>query len=150
MVEEKGNILGKPFAMVKYTYPKKIHGSTDAYLDLIKNWDDAEMHLFKQYKALLLDNDDQILAKITFPREFKFTVKLISSILNKIFDIAKANGATQIIIGQNSTLENVLPTRTEKDMALAIKKISESEHIPVSDQIILSGSSYYSFKKNGL
>jgi DNA repair protein RadC len=136
--------------MVKYTDPQKIEGPTDAYLGLVKNWDEYEMHSYKQFKALLLDSEDRIIAKLTFPRHVKFTHKYINSILNSIIGIAKDNGAAQIIIGQNNPLRNILPTPSEKEIAAEIKKISESEHMPVYDQIILSGSSYYSFKKNGL
>ena len=117
---------------------------------MLKNWDEHEINSFKQYKALLLDSEDRIIAKLTIPRHVKFTIKHMNSILNNIISIAKSNGASQIIIGQNNPLKNILPTPSEKEIAAEIKKICESEHMPVYDQIILSGSSYYSFKKNGL
>jgi DNA repair protein RadC len=150
MIDEVENASGSSIAIMKYDNPQKIEGPTDAYLGLVENWDDHEMYSYKQYKALLLDSDDRLIAKLTLPRQVKFTTRHINSILNRIIDIAKSNGATQIIIGQNNPLRNILPTPSEMEMAAEIKKISELEHMPVYDQIILSGSSYYSFKKNGL
>jgi len=136
--------------IVKYKHPKTVTRPVDAYLGLLKNWDDQELSVIRRYKALLLDQEDKVIAKLSFPKEFQFLKKTIKSIMSDLFYVAKTNGASKIIIGQNSLKDKIIPSEEEQRLAIIIKNAGQEENIPVADQIIFTGSMYYSFKKNGL
>jgi len=149
MNEVKKNTSQDSITIVRYTHPQLISRPSDAYLGLLKNWNQAEISATRQYKALLLDKEHRLIAKLSLPKKFHLIKSNIKSALTHLFDVAKMNGAAEIIIGQNSPNNEIIPTAGEKEMAMLIKAAGAEMEMPVSDQIILTESSYYSYKKNG-
>ena len=123
-----------------------VEDTLETYLGFIKNWDQETLDHVKEIKALGLDEHKNVLFEITV----KVSAKNLQEDMEEALRIAKKHHAKMVVFGLNQPNKQVYPNLKEKTLARKILSFAKNLEMPIKDQLVVSGSSFYSFAENGL
>ncbi len=124
-----------------------VKSSNDAFQILMNNWDKDTIDFVEQFKVLYLNRGNGVLAIYELSRG-GLTATVADHRL--IFAAALKLNATAIILCHNHPSGNLTPSSADKMITTKIKNAGILLDILVSDHIILTSESYFSFADEGL
>ncbi|MEO6931461.1 MAG: JAB domain-containing protein [Chitinophagaceae bacterium] len=125
----------------------KISGSKDAYEIFKQEWDPGKMDLCEQFKILLLNRANRVLAI------FEVSSGGITGTVadpRLIFAAALKINAVSIILSHNHPSSNLKPSTADENLTKKIKQAGDCLDIKILDHIIISSEGYLSFADEGL
>lgn len=132
---------------VKASLRPQITTSKDAYEVLMKYWDDSKIEFVEQFKVLLLNRANKVIA-ICEVSSGTSSGTVVDP--KTIFVAALKGNASGVILAHNHPSGNLTPSQADikltKDMVAAGKFL----HIPVLDHIVMTSEAYFSFADEGL
>lgn len=121
----------------------KINNLSEAFREMLKDWNDDSLGAIKEYRAIGLDNENRIVCKLSLPKT-RFTINVLS-----LLDEAKRENATKVIIGENALMGSVMPSEGKVDFVNKLNDYGAKKGLLVVDQLILNNRSYFSLLNNG-
>lgn len=142
-------------AEVKLSYKKpndhndrpKIKHSRDLYNVLRSTWDEETLEYFEQFKVLMLDHTNTVLA--LYEVASGCTTKVLVD-TKLVFTAALLANAHNIIICHNHPSGKLVPSNPDKDMTAKIKQAGDAIGIALLDHLIITTEGYLSFADEGL
>eukprot|EP00160_Parvularia_atlantis_P007201 Unigene16369_Nuclearia_a/m.48510 Unigene16369_Nuclearia_a/g.48510 ORF Unigene16369_Nuclearia_a/g.48510 Unigene16369_Nuclearia_a/m.48510 type:complete len:145 (-) Unigene16369_Nuclearia_a:42-476(-) len=122
--------------------PIDVKESSDAFYEIIDNWDRNELLFSKGYRILFLNNQNKLIKKV------KSDSADISDLIVDICSIAKDVDSSKIIIGENSLYGTLGPNESMKKKNEKIRFMALDNGISILDQLIVTKNSFYSFARN--
>lgn len=116
----------------------------DAYHILMHHWED-DINLLERSKVLLLDTGGRVIGFSNLSQGGINGTVVDSRIL---FSLALQSLATAIIIAHNHPSGNVNPSEADKQLTIRLKRAGEDLDIKVTDHLIVSPGSFYSFESD--
>ena len=112
------------------------------------NWLQTGIGLMKQeaFLAVFLDIRNQITG---YSQVFKGTATSAHIQAREIYHEALRHDACQLIVAHNHPSGAVQPSQADISVTEDLRKAGRLMNIPLLDHVIVSGSSYYSFRENG-
>ncbi len=132
---------------VKASERPMISTSKDAYEVLKQCWDENKIDLLEQFKILLLNRSNKVLA-VYEVSSGGITGTIADPRL--IFTAALKVNTVSIILAHNHPSGNLKPSRADEELTSKIKEAGKFLDIKVLDHIVLSSDSYFSFADEGL
>jgi len=132
---------------VKASERPQVKESKDAYELLLKNWDEGKLDFVEQFKVLLLNRANKVLA-IYQVSSGGITGTVADPRL--IFTAALKANADSIVLAHNHPSGNLKPSRMDEEITSKIKQAGSFLDIKVMDHIIISSEGYFSFADEGL
>jgi DNA repair protein RadC len=132
---------------VKPSQRPQIQCSNDSYEVLLKTWDINKIELIEQFKILLLNTRQKVLGI------HEISTGGISGCVadpRLIFASALKAGATGIILSHNHPSGSLNPSNADIQLTRKIAEGGKLLDIVVSDHLIISLESYYSFADEGM
>jgi DNA repair protein RadC len=125
----------------------KITSSRDAYSILKSLWNENTIELHEEFKVLLLNRANRVLAVYDVS-----SGGVAGTVADpKLIFIAALRGlASSIIIAHNHPSGNLRPSQQDIDLTKKIREGGKLLEIQVSDHIIVTNESYYSFADEGM
>lgn len=125
----------------------QITSSRDAYILLLKAWDDSKLDLVEEFKILLLNRARRVLGLVSISSGGMTNpiadVRLILAIALKL-------AAISVILSHSHPSGNIKPSQADIDLTAKIVKAATIMDIQISDHIIVTREKYYSFADEGL
>lgn len=132
---------------VKASERPMVSTSKDAYEVLKQCWDDNKIDLLEQFKILLLNRGNKVLA-VYEVSSGGITGTIADPRL--IFTAALKANTVSIILAHNHPSGSLKPSRADEELTSKIKEAGKFLDIKVLDHIVLSSDSYFSFADEGL
>ncbi|MEQ8470021.1 MAG: JAB domain-containing protein [Marinoscillum sp.] len=134
---------------VKLTYKNKIRAkdrpkitcAKDAYDLFIKSWDDTQIELVEEAKAMFLDRQLRLMS-ISSISKGGFSETVVD--LRLVFAIALKRRASGIIIAHNHPSGSLRPSRADIALTNQFQKAGEILRIPLEDHLIITKEAYHS------
>ncbi len=132
---------------VKASERPMVSTSKDAYEVLKHCWDENKIDLLEQFKILLLNRGNKVLA-VYEVSSGGITGTIADPRL--IFTAALKANTVSIILAHNHPSGSLKPSRADEELTSKIKEAGKFLDIKVLDHIVLSSDSYFSFADEGL
>lgn len=126
---------------------QKVNMSTDAYNVLLPTFRDGTIEYKEYFKVLFLNQASEVIGYATISEG---GITETSADVRIILQGALLTNATQIILAHNHPSGNLHPSMEDISLTKRIAEACKVMRIRLTDHIIMSGSSYYSFATEGL
>jgi len=121
--------------------------SREAFIILLKTWDEAVIDLREEFKVMLLGTGGKILGI------YKASTGGISETtvdIRLIFAAALKAAASSLIVAHNHPSGNLKPSKADEIITQKIRQAGELLNIPLRDHLIITRDDYFSFADNGM
>ncbi|KUO69811.1 MAG: DNA repair protein [Lutibacter sp. BRH_c52] len=125
----------------------KVTRSIEVYKVFQNTWNFDLIELQEEFKILLLNNANEVLGIHNLARG---TSSGVNVDLKLLFSIALKTCATSVIIAHNHPSGNLIPSQSDKDLTLKIKKIGELLDIKLLDHLIVTKEGYCSLSDESI
>ena len=132
---------------VKASQRPSISTSSDAYKILLQIWDHDKIDLVEQFKVLLLNRANKVLA-VYQVSSGGITGTVADPRL--IFTAALKSNAVSLVLSHNHPSGNLKPSRADEELTNKVRNAGAFLDIKVIDHIIISSEGYLSFADEGL
>ena len=155
MEKELKELIRSKVAEVELVYKSKvksseriqISGSKDSYDVFSALWNDDELELREQFKAIYLNRANKIVGFYEVSSGgITATIADTRLILKAALDLL----ACSMLIAHNHPSGNLKPSKADEELTQKIKVAAEFHDIKLLDHIILSDQGYYSFADEGI
>lgn len=136
--------LGKRKVATKHHFAKSLNDSKSIF-DLISP--ELVDKVVEEFWVVMLNNANKLIKK-----QIISTGGMCNTIADSrvIFKIALENNATKIVLVHNHPSGEAQPSKQDIDITKKLKAAGDSLDIAVTDHLIVSGATYYSFLDSGL
>jgi DNA repair protein RadC len=125
----------------------KVTRSEEVYKVFLNSWNFDLIELQEEFKILLLNNANEVLGIHSLARG---TSSGVNVDLKLLFSIALKTCATSVIVAHNHPSGNLVPSQSDKDLTLKIKKSGELLDIKLLDHLIVTKEEYCSLSDEGI
>jgi len=132
---------------VKPSERPKLTSAIDAFHFLVQTWDPNKLEFIEQFKVLLLNRAMKVLG--IYEVSSGTTVGCIVDAKLVLCAAIKAN-ASNLILCHNHPSGNLNPSESDKSITQKLKMASTYHDFKITDHIIISKESYFSFAEQGL
>src|SRR5665213_863077 len=132
---------------VKASERPRIMDSKDAYKILIHCWDLNRIELLEEFKILLLNQANRVLG--IYPLSSGGITGTVAD-PRLIFGAAIKACAVSLILSHCHPSGNLKPSRADEELTTKIKMAGQLLDIKVTDHLIVTRDSYFSFADEGL
>lgn len=124
-----------------------VNSSKDAYRILFNSWDQDKIELQEQFRVMLLDRKNSVLAVTTLA-----TGGISSCVvdLKLTFATALKGCASSIIIAHNHPSGNTKPSLEDQKLTHSFYRAGKILELPLLDHIVITKEGYTSFSDEGL
>lgn len=134
-------------SQVKASERPAVSDSKSTYELLKRNWDADKIELMEQFKILLLNQANKVLAISELS-----TGGITGTVADPkmIFMTALRANACNIILAHNHPSGSLKPSRADIDLTKKIREGGQLLEIGVLDHLIITSEAYYSFADEGM
>lgn len=132
---------------VKASERPVLSDSKEVYRLLKRNWDDTKIELVEQFKILLLNQANKVIA-ISDLSTGGITGTVADPKL--VFMTALKANACNIILAHNHPSGSLKPSKADIELTKKLKEAGQLFDITVLDHLIVSNEAYYSFADEGM
>ena len=132
---------------LKASLRPKINSSKDAFEVLKQHWNYETIEFIEEFKLMLLNRANRVLGLIDI--SLGGTAGTIAD-PKVIFAAAIKSNASGIILVHNHPSGNLKPSQQDLDLTRKIKTGGQILDITITDHLILTSESYFSFADEGL
>lgn len=114
----------------------------EAFFALLENWDADKFYISKQYRALGLNDQNQIVCKLAI------VDPQVDADLTPLLTTAKEATATKVIIGENCISDSLSANEKMWNVYETMQSNAKDMGLELVDHLIMARRSYHSFAAN--